>query len=291
MSVLDIEGFESRSTAIFDLNQDASFSTTDTRGYWSGACLAIGAPGATPERSFSPRSEIWHGFGHKTQQGGANEFISWVSTDGFRQAYLVRTNTGYIEARRGDGALLGTSNRPLAVDRWYWIDVHLKISPTSGIFEVWIDEVQEISFSGNTRGATNDLIGSRRWRSTNAAGLVMFDDDHIYDTAGTEFNGRVGDRGIAALTVVADGDVIQLSRFGAGLTNNYQAVDELPPNDATDYVYSQTLNAYDLYQLSDSLVELTDIGPVKIQVRAQKKDPGVGQVAAVLKYDSNGDGC
>jgi len=294
MAVLDIEGWEARSIAVGQvLNGTPSISTATTRGYWSAGALDLDLNDTWFKSWGSSVTEVWHGFGLLVQNWGGARLLSWTHPDGTVQDSLFLTSTGALQATRGTTTVLGTTGVSLSVNRWYWIDVHLIVSPTAGVFEIWIDEIQRLNLTGqNTQAhASSAAISGRQWWAGNATGWHAFvDDEHIYDTTGTQFNSRVGDRGVAALTVTSDGDVIQLSRFGSGLTNNYQAVDEAPPNDATDYVYSQTLNAYDLYGLEDALVELTDVGPVKVQVRAQKKDPGAGQVAAMLKYDSNGDG-
>jgi len=76
--------------------------------------------------------------------------------------------------------------------------------------------------------------------------------------------------------------VTQLSRGGADSGTNWGQVDERPPNDATDYVFSSTVNQYDLYNIPD----LTGFGSVQaatLWLRAQKDDAGSALIAPMIK--------
>jgi hypothetical protein len=74
-----------------------------------------------------------------------------------------------------------------------------------------------------------------------------------------------------------------------GASANWDAVDEVPNDGDTSYVYGSTLNDRDLYQHVALGSEYTNVKAVKLQAFSKKMEGGSAAAALGLKYDSNGD--
>lgn len=277
-------GFEMGSTDFLDTNNVGSISTAQTPGVWSTYSYA-GATNANfgQFRLLTVTNEYYIGFRLNPTSFGNNRIMGLLDAAGVSQCTLSMDSSGFLLAVRGaNGATtIGTSTVPLSVSRWVYIECHIIIDDTVGVFEVKVDGVQVINFTGGDTKASTTTANATFMGLAGSNGLFM-DDMYINDTTTSTNNGYSGDLAIKSYAVNAAGDVTGLSRGGADSGSNFGQVDERPANDATDYVGSTTVDLYDLYNIPDT-VGIGSIQSVTLWLKAQKNDAGSASIAPMLK--------
>ncbi|MEK7602542.1 MAG: hypothetical protein AAB472_03590 [Patescibacteria group bacterium] len=157
---------------------------------------------------------------------------------------------GKLVLMNSSSVAIGTSTLALQTNRWYRLE--LKDDPTlnPGKLELRVDGVTVV------KGDSDSQAGWARVRVgpnlNNSVTDVYYDDIAVNTSSGTSQNSWPGDGKLVLLSPNAAGDSNQWldTVGGAGTTNNYTLVDEIPPNNATDFVNSGTLNDTDWYGIS-----------------------------------------
>lgn len=186
------------------------------------------------------------------------------------------------------GSDVATGSTTLQVDTWYLLEAWLKVDDSAGVFQVRLDGTSEISFSGDTKPGSETNIASMRsgggvtWAST---GTTYIDDIAINDTTGSVDNSWCGDGHVELYEADGAGDHTGLSIGGSSPpANNWQAVDDIPANDDTDYTYSSTPGDYDLYTVADTTdLSSVDIKRARVEARAKESVASTGTVALMVK--------
>ena len=125
-----------------------------------------------------------------------------VSINALRQIQLSR-----------NGTILQTSINSLSNNAWYRLECQAQINSSSGFFEVKVDGVSWVSFSGNTRTSANNYcnqigIGmSRASDDGSSAATIWIDDLVVYNTSGSAPTGYLGDKRIIMRAPNGPGDV------------------------------------------------------------------------------------
>lgn len=265
-----------------DVEQGGTLMTTKTRGYWSKYCLNIDTAGRW-RFSIPIVSELYLGVGFYPPPDPsplAPVMVRFHDSSGAVQARLQRNSAGLLEAYRGDGTtLLARGTRALAGERWYYVEVRLLVADSGGRFVVRVDEVTDIDFTGDTKQSTLADVAAIALNGWGTG--LRYDDLVVNDTTGAENNSWPGDTAIQGLEVNAAGDVTQLQTVGSPA--NWENVDEVPPNDGTDYNFDSAVDDRDLYGLADLSTELSQVHAVAVWVRAQKSDAGTAGMAILIK--------
>lgn len=190
---------------------------------------------------------------------------------------------------RGRGAtLLARGSTTINFGTWYCIEVYLKVSNAAGVCQVKVNGVLDINFSGDTQQTANAECSYFQWgRGIGGASgsemLAHFDDIAINDTTGTKNNSWIGRGGIYGLKPSGAGTYAQ---FTPSTGANYECVDEVPPNDDTDYVESDTVGYKDSYALADLPVATGQVDAVQWLARAKLDAAGAGNFKRLLRHDS-----
>lgn len=131
-----------------------------------------------------------------------------------------------------------------ATDTWFHISVDVKIANAGGWIRVYVDGVQVIDFSGDTdNGATtfnNAVFGQADGDSWLNGSVVYFDDIYLDDTTGETSASMAPDSRFELITPNGNGDLSQWEGSDGNSTDNYLLIDELPPDDDTTYIQSDT---------------------------------------------------
>lgn len=164
------------------------------------------------------------------------------------QFFSNGVGTNYnIKLLRG-ATVLATGSTDLAFATWYYIELKVTIDPSTGAYELRINENVEMSDTGvNTAesgGANADVFHIRN------SFMQSFDDWYICDTSGSTNNDFLGDCQIEGILPTAAGDKTEWSANPA--SNNYDRVND-PQNaySTVDYVYDDTAAQGDLYEFAD----------------------------------------
>lgn len=217
--------------------------------------------------------------------------ISFRNQNGYQCALYVVN--GLLVARRGhpdiNGADIGDSGGFLLQPRRaYYIEVRVVISSTAGVFQVWVDEILRIDLQGvNTQQQSVAYIDRVGWGGGNA---FRWDDPYVLDTSGSVNNTRLGDIACQGLLPNAPGASTQWARGGTDSGANWSQVDDVPPNDGTDYVHTSTAGAYDLYEIENVADELSAVKGVVVAARGWKVEAGAAGIELGARYDTDGDG-
>jgi len=140
-----------------------------------------------------------------------------------------------------------TTDPALSTDNWHYIEVKVVVHDTAGSYEIRVDGVTVLSDTNvDTRGGDEDSeIVQFKPQVVNQE----LDDIYICDTDGTTNNDFLGQVVIEGIFPSADGDASGWTP--ASGTDNSAMVDDIPPDDDTSYVESNTQGDEDLYDYAD----------------------------------------
>jgi hypothetical protein len=136
---------------------------------------------------------------------------------------------------RGDDTLLGSSaDYVIPNQKWFYLEGKVTISDTVGVVEIRVNEVEVINETGLDTKNGSDYI---RW--FNFCGIyhdigTYFDDIYVDDA---QFHGDCRVRAFLPDSISSTNN-----SFTASAGNKDECVDDNPPTDDTDYIYSDTLN-------------------------------------------------
>ncbi len=287
------EGFELGSMAAIAARYQSvtaeftAISTIDTGR--TGAQSVKLRSGAFTFRRPVARAEIIVNIAYKQGSFGVGtDFIKLLDSAGGRQATLRITSSGTFELYRGNpvaaGTLLATS---AAISVGFYVNIELKyiVSDTVGAYELRLNEVSQFSGSGvDTKETSNANIldvtinGLEIDSTTPAANFV---DDYIVANLSQPIpaSGFYGNIRVETIWPNAVGTVTGFTPFGNA--SNWDNVNDNPHNSDTDYNYSSTVNASDLYGMTNmSSPNATNMG---VQVTyVARKDDALTRVTAPL---------
>lgn len=143
------------------------------------------------------------------------------------------------------GVQRGSDSSTLNINTWYRLE--FSYIRATGVMTAYIDGVQFASGTGTSGLNSNTL----RFGSIDSSTMTInFDDIAVNDSTGSFENGLPGEGKVFVMHANNSGDVNTFAtQTGgtAGAANNFTRVDEVTPNDATDFNGSSTLNEEDLY--------------------------------------------
>jgi hypothetical protein len=214
------------------------------------------------------------------------------------QSSLALRPDGLLEVRRGTGTVLGTaSGGTISVGSYFYLETKIKIDPSVGTVDVWVNGVNVLSLTGqNTRSSANSLwtqVGYG-WNyaavaTSSANNVVDYDDIYVFDGSTSRCNTAVGDVRVTARVPTAEGNSSQWTPSTG--TDNAVLVDESAPNGDTDYNSTSTTGNKDTHVTQDLPVSGVTVHGVQACMNARKIDAGAGTVAPVVRSGgSDADG-
>jgi len=159
------------------------------------------------------------------------------------------TSIDFYKDRGGSPIASGTTQ--LAEATWYYIELYVNVHPSTGAYELRINEIQEYQGSG-VDTANSGTAGADVFHWSGAGGTWSFLTDDIYILDGTgsaPLNDFLGDSHIIGIAISANGNSIE---WTASSGANYTCIDD-PWNgySTSDYVESNIDNDLDLYEFAD----------------------------------------
>jgi hypothetical protein len=175
----------------------------------------------------------------------------------------VNPNHG-ISVYRG-ATLIGTSDTGIVpASGWFYIELKVVIDNSAGEVTVRIGGTQVYSLTSADTRAGTAYVGAFR------IGCIYPDEDTYYDDLYVDDAGYHGNCHITTFYPDADGANTAFAR-SAG-SNDYECVDDNPPNDDTDYIYSATVTEKSTFGITTGA-----LGSVKgIQLNNRLKVDGLG---------------
>lgn len=172
-------------------------------------------------------------------------------------AQIRLTATGTLVLLDAAGTAVGSASAALSTGTWYRVELKCDASTSPGSVDARIDGVSFASGVNNIQSPWARVIVGPVITATCD---LFWDDWALNDASGSTQTSWPGDGKILHLVPTGDGDNHAWSNTAnaAGSATNWQLVDEVPPNDATDLVQTGTLNTEDMYALTDSGIGASD---------------------------------
>jgi len=209
-------------------------------GNW---CYQCDYNGSYCKKQFTPITEgYWRTRLRWSAAGGALFQFPVVLSDSIQVA-AIKFNASNFPALYIGSTEVTNSGLLLAVSTWYLFEVHLKIHPTSGIFEVKVNGLPFMSFSGNTKYSTYDTFNGFQFNGSDGGVRGTNQQEHIDDFGLNDINGVVdnswlGSAFIEALLPNNEGDLLQWTSSSG---SHFADVDEIPHD--TDATYIQAITS------------------------------------------------
>lgn len=208
---------------------------------------------------------------------------------------------------------IGSNSSALSTNTWYCIELHVDDTggAGAGIVEGRLDQAVFATASnltfGTNNGVPNGVCGFGNVALTpSATGTFYYDDCSINDSSGATQNSYPGAGALTLMLPNAAGDSNTFSvNVGgtAGAGNNFTRVNETPPNDATSYNGSATLNQLDLFRCNDPAIGTDTVSCVHvlgrmsqsvsnatIQIQLQAEKAAAGTKATGTAFNPNDTG-
>lgn len=191
-----------------------------------------------------------------TLPSAENRFIALagsVSLNTSLAAYLTVDASGVVRLYDEDGQI-GSGSAPISTGVWACVELHVNKRPAAGSHVVRA-RVDTVEFAGATnRDLSSDFsiffLGGNLAAEAQTTGDWYFDDSAVNDNVGRYQSSWPGlCKGVVHLKPSAAGDT-------NSWTNDYTAVDEVTPNDATDFQASNTLNQISEHNIEDPPVAI-----------------------------------
>jgi len=266
-------------------NMQASSSVyrTGAYSYW---CVN-GAYGTF--RNFkNATTELYMGIALRTNKVPSNDGYLFSILDAASAYVLTVTKSssgGILQFRLGNtsGTILATSITPVYLN-FVYLELYF-LKALSGRLIAKLDGVQEVDYSGDTRGSSGNPNNIYVQSAGYGAGDTWFDDIVVNDTSGSGAGANNTWPGVVRLQPIrpsAAGDSTQFTRGGTDRGANWDQVDEVP-SAHTDYIYSTTVDQKDLYNAGTFTVPAGATVKNLIVVATSLYDSGAGNIAVGLK--------
>lgn len=187
------------------------------------------------------------------------QLIRWSTTGNVSVGNITLKTDNTLVLLKSDGTQIGSASAALSADTWYYVELKNDASTSPGALDARLNGSSFASGANSNQGSwARALIGNVTGAQT--TNDVYFDDWKITDSSGTAWTTwpGTGKLGIMRPDSAGDSNAWLDTGGSAGSTNNYTLVDEVTPNDATDYVQSGILNSEDLYNCSASNTQSYD---------------------------------
>lgn len=210
--------------------------------------------------------------------------FAWLDA-GTLQIDLRINSTGHLYVTRNGTQLGSAGSSVLAINQWYHLQFKVTIHDSTGIAEVLLNGVAEITLSGqDTKNTANATADKLRMFSGSGGNANWIDDLYVCDgTGGGTYADFLGDLRIESILPNGNGTTSNLVGNDGNSTDNYLLVDEATPNDDTDYVESSTVGDKDTYNYGALTSATGSVLGVMPMLYSRKTDAGVRSLKSVVR--------
>lgn len=208
----------------------------------------------------------------------------------------ISLDSGGLLALFDEDGQIGSDSSALSTNTWYRIEIEFDRTGAAGahIVKARIDGTEFAAATNRnlSAGIQSFNVGADLTDEVDITCDLFFDDLAVNDNTGSFQNSYPGEGEIIHLRPNAAGDNAAWTRGGADSGANWSQTSEVTPNDATDYVQSNTSGQIDDYNLdaTPAALESTDtINVVQVGCRAAVSDATSADPDIVLRIkDSSG---
>lgn len=284
MAILHLDGFDTYTSLSQEYTVTGSpaigaFGRNGTSGVRSGNGIEQFS------KTIPATGTVIVGFGFRvdTPSSGNNVPICQLMDSASIQVDLRLTSTNQILFTRNGTQIGSTSSNSFTEDVYYFVELKVLISNTVGTIECrvngtstgWVPSTGSLDTQTSANSTVNAVkLGASA--SSNAC-TVSNDDYRIFDTTGTANNDFGGDMRIEEHVPNADGSPVD---WTASSGNDYQTVDDNPPNDDTDYISSSTAAQRSVFTFPNLTTSAGTVAAVVVKLRHRKDDASSRNIAA-----------
>ena len=250
---------------------------------------------------FPGETEVIVGFAFKGDGTGLGTFgmsshLFYMGFDEYVHFLLYVTDPGAVTlVQRGYNSTGGTTDVEIGrtregvihVNEWNYIEIKIKLVEVGEIamaineevhFDVFGDfRPQPVAGSVTIPNSVNWIgLGSILANTQN----IRYDDLYLCNTAGSMNNDFLGDVRVDVVYPIANASPIQFTPSEAA--DNYTLVNETQM-DLTNYVYSNTVGAQDIYSFGDVTTSTDEFIGIQINATAKKSDAGLRKMKILTK--------
>lgn len=280
------------------------YATADINMKWQTTNSTVAISAGNGRRGASMRMTTFNSYATKVLDSQA----TWIVGVAFRCSGLLNSGSiislldsgsGQVDLRvksdgnlqvTRNGTLLGTGTSPLSTNTWYFIELKVKIDPSTGTVDVHVNGSSVISLSGqNTRATSNSSANSIALGQaiSQVSGVTLdFDDLYICDSQGSTNNTFLGDCRVDCYLPTGNGTNSQFTNSSGNSTNNYTKINETSQDGDTSYVADATVNDIDSYAITGLVHTPLNIYGVQTNIIAKADDAGARSIAPLLYRSS-----
>ncbi|HEY5785862.1 MAG TPA: hypothetical protein VIT65_13895 [Microlunatus sp.] len=288
MSLLFIDGFDAGDFATKYTTIGSGAGTTATTRFSTGLSFYYsGAAGGSTllRKDFAASAKVVLGFAYRAS--GFNDsqpLLAFYGDAGATPHTGLRIMaSGAVALYRSSTQIAISAAGVCQANAWHYIEMSATVSDTVGVVTAKVDGTQVVTFTGDTKNA-GTATTLDRVDFLNSAGLMYFDDLYLCDGLGAApWNDFLGDMRVQTIRPTAAGSQTDLTPVGSA--NNWDTVNESPPS-ITDYNYSATVGARDLYAMGDIAAATNGVLGVQLVSVAHKTDSATRSVKNLVKVGS-----
>lgn len=226
----------------------------------------------------TPTQEIWVSYRMRIDTPSTSDTIfgnfgstQSASENGLELVLTYDSANGALKAWQGwKGTQIGSAAVTLATG-WHWIDTHIVHNSTTGVVEVWIDEVQVMNLTGvntTSKGTGNLTYWGLGDVYGNTSVTCSFDDIFVTDAA----YGRIGESRIE--TAEPTSDTGPNNGTPSTGTDHYACVDEAQFNTSDYITMPNTSGDKEVYGHASIASAPTVVHAVRVLLVSEKDDAG-----------------
>ncbi len=248
-------------------------------------CLRTGiATNTYASKYISPRSELYVNM-YLRVTGAQSIILLCFCNNTFlnKKAWLTRTEGGTLEFRIGNGwgTIVTTGVGPILPAITYRLEIHYIPHASSGVFQVWINGILSIDYTGNTTPDDLSINFLRFGGDGYFYGWGIYYDNIIIDDENYIGNSQIEVKVPKADSLI-NKDWIASNDSTSDL---YTLIDEVPPS-ATDYLKTNDIDQTSTFTTDILSGEIGEIKSVMVQTYAvQRGEPLPTNIQNVLRID------
>jgi len=225
--------------------------------------------------------------------------VSLASTldSGNLQGCVLLNGTGTLSLLRG-GTVVATSVNTILANVFYFIELKHIIDNVVGLLEVRVNGAVWATFSGDTQETANSIAnGIRLGPIFQDYDTVQFDDLYVLDGVDQSIadpnsppnNDYLGDHEVRFLAPIGAGNYTEFATL-VGAPTHWQAEDEVPPTEDTDYVEDTIDDRRDTYAMADLPAGSYDIPGIQLIHRVKQIVGAPRKFARLIRRVSDNQG-
>lgn len=218
--------------------------------------------------------------------GGNYRQIAFCRISGNKQMSMSIQADGTLALRDNFDSLIALSSRALNYSAWNYIEWKLTPanSPGSNSNIIKVNGEEFLNTTADTQGQSTAGLDSIGIGNMNIVADLdaYYDDIYLLNNDTGSPTGFLGDQGIYYLRPDGAGNSTSWSPSSG---NNWEAVDDLVPDFNTSYVTSNTVNAIDLYTMTNLPSSMRSITGVQSVLYSIKASSGTANIAPMFRVN------